>query len=246
MKRLFRTLVVLCAVRTAGLDARIRVLQLTFALCISSLSSPAFAVLLFGGANLVVNGDAEDSVGASDFSSIVVPTEWTATGNATAVQYDLSDGLLSTDAGPTDPGANYFAGGPASASSSLQQTIDISSAAPQIDLGTASFSLSAYLGGYTTQDDNVVLNMTFLDESDVVLDSTSIGPVLADERDPLDGLSALTGTALRFSRGAVPTETRSIEMELAFTRTAGSYNDGYADNLSLTLASGVGPGLHVD
>ena len=28
-------------------------------------------------------------------------------------------------------------------------------------------------------------------------------------------------------------------MELAYTRTAGSYNDGYADNLSLTLASGV-------
>ena len=35
----------------------------------------------------------------------------------------------------------------------------------------------------------------------------------------------------------VPRKTRSIQVKLAAKRTVPSYNDGYADNVSLTLAA---------
>ena len=98
-----------------------------------------------------------------------------------------------------------------------------------INAGNATFTLSAFLGGYSSQDDNAVLSLSFLGAGGGVLGSAQIGPVLAGERNDA------TGLLLRSATGVVPIGAQSVNVNLQMTRLAGSYNDGYADNLSLVL-----------
>jgi hypothetical protein len=56
-----------------------------------------------------------------------------------------------------------------------------------------------------------------------------IGPVTASARKLATGMLKKTIT------GAIPKKTRTIRVTLGANRTAGDYNDGYADNLSLTI-----------
>jgi hypothetical protein len=136
---------------------------------------------------------------------------------------------LATDPGPANRGLNFFAGGPSNASSSAHQLINVSSIASSIDLGSTQYHLSGFFGGFSSQGDNAVLTATFLNSQDAPIGIGSIGPVLNEIR------NNVTGLLERSADGNVPVGTRSIQIALALTRTAGSYNDGYADNLSLTL-----------
>jgi len=85
--------------------------------------------------------------------------------------------------GPPSPGVNFFAGGENNASSSASQSINVSSGAAAIDAGTVHFTLSGWLGGYSSQGDNAQLTIEFLNESDSEVGSAVIGPVTASERD---------------------------------------------------------------
>ena len=96
-------------------------------------------------------------------------------------------------------------------------------------MGTATFDLEGNLGGYDTQGDNAVLSIIFRDVSDVALSSTSIGPVTTADR------GSRTGLLFRNASGSVPIGTRNVLVNLQMTRLHGSYNDGYADSLSLEL-----------
>jgi hypothetical protein len=49
----------------------------------------------------------------------------------------------------------------------------------------------------------------------------------------------VTGLLPRTTNGRVPRGTRSVLIMLTMTRKAGSYDDGFADNLRLVLRSGV-------
>jgi hypothetical protein len=182
-----------------------------------------------------VNGDAESGTGSSDGSVVVssIPG-WTTTGEANVVQYGASGGYpASTDPGPSDRATNFFAGGPNDATSTFTQTIDLSAYATQIDSGAIGYLLSAYLGGYSTQDDNASLAITFFGAGDAgtALGTGSIGPVLAADRGSVTGLFSRTGT------GSVPVGTRSVQVVLTMTRVEGTANDGYADDLSLRLTA---------
>jgi hypothetical protein len=181
------------------------------------------------GVNGIVNGDAEGGTGSSDGSILPVPG-WTVTGNFTAVQYDAVGfgGVFPTsaDPGPVDRGMNFFAGGPSNASSTAIQVLDVSNIAGQIDGGLITFLLSGYLGGFASQRDNAVLTASFLDASNVSIGTATIGPVTPSDRANLSGL------LLRTTAGTIPGGTRGIEFGLQMTRLDGSYNDGYADNLS--------------
>ncbi len=183
------------------------------------------------GRNLIANGDAESGAGSPDGSVVPVPG-WTTIGNFTVAQYG-GNGLPSfTDPGPSDRGANFFAGGPNNASSSGSQLINVASAAHQIDVGAVTFALSGFLGGFADQGDNAVLSITFKN-GDQVLGSAQIGPVTAADRGNATGLLA------RSTSGAVPVGTREILVVLQMTRApVFFYNDGYADNLILTLGRG--------
>jgi hypothetical protein len=181
-------------------------------------------------ANLILNGDAEQGVGASDGAPVAVPG-WTATGGATLVPYGGTAGYpLLTDPGPQNRGLNFFCGGMADASSVLTQAISLSAYATTIDSGTSTFALQGYLGGYGGQDDNATLSVSFLNAGGTALGSSSIGPVLSADR------SGATGLLLRSTTGKVPAGARAATVTLTLTRVSGTANDGYADGLSLVLS----------
>ncbi len=181
------------------------------------------------GQNLIVNGDAESGTGGNGTILYPIPG-FSVSGGATVTRYATGAGFpVATDPGPADRGLNFFSGGGSNTSSSITQMIDISAAAATIDLGHAGFDLSAYLGGFASQNDHAVLQISFLDVAQGALGNASIGPVGNVDR------GNITGLLLRETTGHVPVGTRFIDVALTMTRTAGSYNDGYADNLSLVL-----------
>jgi hypothetical protein len=182
--------------------------------------------------NLIVNGNAEAAIGSLDGTPVATPG-WALLGQATAAQYGANGWPALTDPGPTDRGLNLFSGGPSDATSSLSQTVNVGQLGSSIDGGGVSYLLSGWLGGYSGQDDNATLTVTFQSASGITLGSGSIGPVLSSDRPVGSGLSA------RSSSGLVPVGTRSVLVLLSMVRVTGTANDGYADNLSLVL-SGTG------
>jgi len=192
--------------------------------------SPALAATVPFNQNLIINGDAESDVGSSTGSTIGPVTGFTTAGNFTVTKYGASSGFPSaTDPGPVNRGLNFFSGGPSNAASSAYQLINIASAASSIDLGSTGYELSGFLGGFSSQGDHAVLTATFFNNANAVLGDASIGPITNIDRNNVTGLWFANAI------GNVPVGTRSIEVALALTRNAGSYNDGYADNLSLKL-----------
>lgn len=203
-------------------------------LAAAPLSASASSVF---GSNLIVNGDAEAGPASASGSDILGATGFVTVGNFTTVTYGAGGGFpAATDPGGSVGGANFFSGGPNNGSSSASQSIDLSSDSGLIDLGTSSFVLSAYLGGFSTQSDNAVLSISFLDNLNGVLGSALLGPVTSTDR------AGATGLLFRSANGFVPTGARSVSVNLLMSRTDGDYNDGYADNLSLVLTQGGAPG----
>ncbi len=189
---------------------------------------------MFNGKNLIVNGDAESGPGTMDGSIVVTNIPgWTPAGEFNVVEYGAtSDYPLPTDPGPDNRGKNFFSGGPSDDVSTAMQTIDVSSVALVVDGGAVNYTLSGWLGGYAGQDDNAVLSIQFEDGSGKALGQAQIGPVMAADR---QGASAFLQ---RSTNGKVPKGTRKMVLTLTMTRVSGTSNDGYADNLSLTLAGG--------
>jgi hypothetical protein len=89
--------------------------------------------------------------------------------------------------------------------------------------------LSGYFGGYKTHNDNAILSAEFLDASAQLISQVSIGRVLAADRKFKSGLLP------RSVKGTIPAGTRIIRLVLTMTQTEGSYNDAYADDLSMVL-----------
>lgn len=180
------------------------------------------------GSNLIVNGNAEAGPSSPSGNDVEPVPGFTTTGNFTVGQFGPAGSFFTT----TDPdgGSNLFEGGPNNASSSAAQLISLLPEAAVIDAGNATFTLSAFLGGYDGQDDNAVLSASFLGAGSNVLGAAQIGPVLSSDR------NGMTTLLFRSTNGVVPTGTRSVNVNLQMTRLAGSYNDGYADDLSLVLS----------
>jgi hypothetical protein len=194
-------------------------------------SASSFATPL--GANIILNPDAELDAGAADFTSRVVPTDWISTSNFSAVQYAAvgpSDSLRPANSAAIHGGSSYFAGGPSNAQSTASQTILFADLASSVDTGMIAFVLSGYLGGYDGQADNMRVGATFLNASNAILLTSSLGPITNGDRGGVSQLLfATTGMT------AVPRGARSVTITLTSVRSAGDYNDGYADNLSLQL-----------
>ena len=91
--------------------------------------------------------------------------------------------------------------------------------------------VSAWLGGYSDQEDSAQLTIEFRSNTAVNLNSITLGPVTTLER------SNQTGLRYRSSSLPVPAKTGRIHAELLLMRKsdAGPWNDGYADNLSIIL-----------
>jgi hypothetical protein len=177
--------------------------------------------------NLILNPGADQSKGTSSDSVVKVP-HWKGTHGFTAATYawGSSGGDLSaTSPGPKKRGANYFYGGPDSAVSTGTQEISV--AAGGIKTGNVHYTLAGWLGGYSSQGDYAVLDLTFENSKGKAIATYGIDPVTEAQR---GGASELL---FRQRTGVVPSGTRELKLELIMTREAGSDNDGLADSLSL-------------
>ncbi len=195
---------------------------------IAMLLFPAAAFAEIPSGNLVQNPGAEAGAGATDSDTVAPLPGWTVEASFTAVQYGAPAFPTVEDGTRLGGGRNFFAGGPSSAVSSASQVIDVSRAAPEIDGGRVTASLSALIGGYSAQDDAATVSATPLDAAGAV--TTTIGPVTPAERESVSNLLPRTAAF------AVPAGTRSIRVTITATRAQGDYNDGYVDNVSLSLA----------
>jgi hypothetical protein len=191
-------------------------------------SSASHAALIYG-TNVIVNGDAEADVGSNGLV-FISPTGWTNSSNTNGiipVFYGAPAGYPSaTDPGPVDRGLNFFGGTISNPLATLTQVQNISNVAAAIDGGLVSYSFSAWLGGFSTQDDQATFSISFLDASSAVLSAIVLGPVTRSDRNDL------TGLLFRSTSGFIPTGTRDLLFTLTSTRFQGTANDGYADNLS--------------
>ena len=179
--------------------------------------------------NLLVNPGAEDGDGAADASAQPPVPSWTTTATLTAVRYGAPDFPTLADSTRIGGGVNFFAGGPGGAVSTARQTVDVAANAAAIDAGRLQATLSALLGGYASQEDAATVAAIFRSAAGAELGRTTIGPVTAADRNNRSSLLPRSGSAL------VPSGTRTIEVVLTARRAAGSYNDGYADNIVLAL-----------
>ena len=185
------------------------------------------------GDNVLVNGDAEASPGVApiDNSGVAPPDGWRVTGSFTAIKYGGSGGYLLPGQGPLDGGDNYFTGGPGSGIATARQIVNVSADAAVIDTGRATATISAWLGGWSTQEDAMTAQAIFRNAAGKATKGLKIGPVTAAQR---GGVSKLLR---RSARTQVTPGTRSIAVELVSTRSAGFFNDGAADDVSLVLAA---------
>jgi T5SS/PEP-CTERM-associated repeat protein/autotransporter-associated beta strand protein len=188
------------------------------------------SLLAAPGVNLLVNGNAEAGAFSATGAHIAVPG-WTTSSAFTVVDYkpggDTSGFPKTTDAGPPDAAKQFFAGGNA-ATSTATQPIDVSANAADIDSGNAVVDLSGWLGGGGTDGDNASLKVAFFNGS-TNLGGGSIGPVTNVDR------GNTTSLLFRSQTIHVPSNTRQLVATLTMNRTAGAFDDGYADSLSVVL-----------
>lgn len=195
-----------------------------------SASSASGIVLL---TNLIQNPGAEDGPGDASYNvpPVAIPG-WVTTNNFTAVQYAAGGqfDLNASSPGPTDRGANFFAGGRGFEESTATQVISFTENLNLIDEGGLQFQFSAWLGGYDWQNDRMQVSATFRNAAEATLGSVvTLGPVTNEERNDVSSL------LFRETSGTLPIGTRSVVIELRAIRDAGTYNDGYADNLNFTV-----------
>ncbi len=114
----------------------------------------------------------------------------------------------------------------------MWQTVNITSSINSylIDSQTVWFNFSAWLGGYSNQNDNAQISLTFLDQTNQKVGNTTIlGPVLASDR------GNVTSLVFRQTNGLVPVGARSIIVTVIMTCTNPIYDDGLADNIAVVL-----------
>lgn len=156
---------------------------------------------------------------------------WTRTGSFTVVKYGAPGGFPDAAVSQTIGGkTNFFAGGPSNPKSGATQVVNVTRYKAAIDAGKRTATLSGFLGGYSSQADALAVSATFLSATGKTLGVLRIGPVSATQRNNVTTLLQKSASKL------VPKSTRWIQVKLTAARTSGSYNDGYADNLALTLA----------
>lgn len=114
----------------------------------------------------------------------------------------------------------------------MWQTIDLTQYVDEslIDSGIVNFNLSAWLGGYTSQDDSARISLDFYDASrQYVGNQTTIGPVLSSDR--------LLSTSLlaRSATGSIPVGARTVTLLVTMIRDTGTLNSADVDNIGLYL-----------
>jgi uncharacterized protein (TIGR03437 family) len=200
------------------------VLCLTVALLTALQTAYAQQVNIDGKTNLIQNGGAEAGPAGTDLKTAItnIPN-WVITGSPTVLSYGLAGYVLLSDPAPPDHGFQYFAS-TVDRTSTLTQTIDVSSAATTIANGNIKYTVSAYLGSVVNNGDGVPV------EVEVDFKNTN-GQILSSAA-PLGPYAGLNrpGMSLQQQIGLVPAQTAMITVTLTITNVLGA-----ADSLSLVL-----------
>jgi hypothetical protein len=200
-------------------------------LSLAVFCTPAHAVLPSG--NIVPNGDAEAGPGATSDSQTQAPPSWGALPNFTAVAYGTAGFPTREQGAAIGGGNNFFAGGPDTGFGDIsggQQLIDVSGAAPEIDAGNVQAILTAQIGGFANQEDSATVTAVFTDGT-----GNSFNGAVGLESASAQQRNNATGFIERQACTTVMPGARQVYVQALMQRTAGAYNDGYADNISLRL-----------
>lgn len=188
---------------------------------------------------LVVNGSAEEFDSSNELVGWTLSDGYSM--SVTAKKYDDAD-FAESDIPSGESGTSWLFCGRGNglfsyAGSSSYQLVEIpSSVFGDIDSGEATAYMSALVGGYAGQDDNITVIYSYLDSQSTVLGETRLGPVYSDERGGKTCLIAKNQSV------AVPSGTRSVRVEIvAEEKALGSDVDGYADHISLVIRKAVEP-----
>jgi hypothetical protein len=219
------------------------VAALAVSLCVAFWPTTAEAAIPSG--NLLANPGAETGPAATDDSHREPLSGWSQSLSdplMTAVRYGTPGGFPAGAQGSAlDGGRSFFAGGPgksgddANAAAVATQLLELGGDAGTIGGALVQATLSGCLGGYALQDDYAFLAVNFYDGDNVggnqIGRLTLNGPKAAER----GGETKLMPKALT---GNVPPKARSAFVVLAAVRQSGTgtYYDGYADNLSVSLA----------
>ncbi|CAF1426828.1 unnamed protein product, partial [Adineta steineri] len=196
----------------------------------TTTTSTTSTTVTISTANWLINGDAETGP-CETGSGVTHPTGWNYNGTVTQVHYnDTYADISYTDQGPSDRGNCYFYG--QADSTSMWQTVNMTSSIDPllIDSQTVRFNFSAWLGGYSSEDDNAEATLTFYDQSNHKTGNIStLGPVLAADR----GYQTLL--LFRQTQGLVPIGARSFTVTVTFTHVVGLLTDADVDNIAVHL-----------
>jgi len=169
-------------------------------------------------ANVIVNGTFDDNT-----------TGWSGTYFS---QPGGAGGFPSIDTGPY-----YYAGSVASNSINQVYNLTIADLANLSSTGL-DFKMSADLFGFSTQGDHSIFTVAFYDGADATGNLLTSFSLDSASNDPGTwGTSFISGDLPNFQSNinSVSNLTTSIMFTLEGIRTDGTSNDGYADNVSLTL-----------
>lgn len=189
--------------------------------------------------NLVVNGDFEQGepgrvTGATQagVQNLSIPG-WEDGTLATVLPYDEASRYDYPNPElhpmPDNRGRAYFAG---IGEGVVRQRIDVSALAVLTDAGQVRYDLSAWLGGFATQDEYLQITARFVDEhGNEAGPAAGLNPVRVNHR------RGESGFMQRESEGELPVGTRFVVIEI---ENIGHHHppyirDGYADNIALEL-----------
>jgi hypothetical protein len=202
-----------------------------------ALPAPGPARAAIPSGNLLGAGaGAEQGAAATDDTHVQAPPPpWAPSVGFTQVAYGAGSFPSLAVSQALGGGNAFFAGGPNVATSTADQYVNVSGAAAEIDAGGLTAYLTGQLGGFGTQRDDAKVSATFLGPDQNPLGTFAIGPVSEAER---NGATTLLN---RSASTAVPPGTRAIFVRITATRVDGTYDDGYADNVSLQLLAPAPP-----
>jgi hypothetical protein len=188
--------------------------------------------------NLVVNGNAEGQRCTDDWTAQTSIPGWRVTRGAAAVLcYAAFRFTGETPVVPKGAPAGDALFAAPGADTAMEQIVDVGAAAAAIDEGHVGFTLSAWLGGWRDRP-GCAITAIFLNRRGR---ATGSPVVIANADAEARARGGLTGLLARSAHGLVPRGTRRISVTVQFLSGATSFNDAYADNISLTL-SGDGGG----
>lgn len=185
--------------------------------------------------NLVFNGDAEYDRGFNETPFDQYISGWNDPGpdQMTSVQYGAPGGWPSrNDPGPTNRGNHCFTGGP-SAASTMTQLLDLAPVRNSLLTGDVRYEFEAWIGGYASQEDYAEVRVEFIGSGGQVLSSALLPRATAAQR------QNRTAFLHRSTTGSVPANTAQVRFTVDVVRVAGTWADGYTDNIQFRLLFGA-------